>query len=178
MGHESFKPRRFCPPRFERFPGRGSVMSGCVLGCESAAGLTAERLKRRGISYIPNSYEPDGAAYRNHLRQSASSGEFCRRMADLQNRLYHRRTAGYPDHSRVRRPERLPPKGLCGGIGLWGTGAGGDTVPTEKAERDRRPRGVRVVCHGDQRENSRMEGRLYAQFYETGDHGLVSSPSG
>lgn len=57
-------------------------MSDYVLSCESAVDLTKEHLDRRGIAYIPFSYELGGRAYRDDLWQTMSSADFYQAMVD------------------------------------------------------------------------------------------------
>ena len=80
MGHESFGPRRFCPPRPKRL--KGSMMSDYILSCESTVDLTPEHLERREIPYIRYTYELDGMSYRDDLWQTITSEAFYRAMEE------------------------------------------------------------------------------------------------
>lgn len=57
-------------------------MNDYVLSCESTVDLTAEHLERRGISYIPYSYELGGVPRRDDLWQTISSEAFYRAMEE------------------------------------------------------------------------------------------------
>lgn len=57
-------------------------MSDYILSCESAADLTGEHLARRGIAYIPFTFELGGRACHDDLFQTMSGGDFYRAMVD------------------------------------------------------------------------------------------------